>query len=114
MIKTEEKSMMIKLKEIRTELNLTQSDLAEQLQIKRNTLCDWELGKSEPSINHLKNLSQILLVSIDMLVDHPVNTDFKKHTLQEIALKKQIQELTLKEQETLLNILKDLEGRDEQ
>lgn len=105
---------MIKLKEIRTELNLTQSDLAEKLQIKRNTLCDWELGKSEPSIIHLKKLSQILAVSIDMLVDHPVNEEFKNHSIQEIDLKKQIQELSLKEQETLLFILEQLEGRAEQ
>lgn len=114
MIEKEEKCTMIKLKDIRTKLNLRQNDIADQLHIKRNTVCDWELGKSEPSIERLKELSNLLSITVDMLLGHTVPSCSPSKTYQELEMKKQIKELSYEEQKKLLSILEKLEGRDRQ
>ncbi len=45
---------MLRLKDTRTAFGLTQEDLAQELNVKRNTICDWELKKTEPNIEQLK------------------------------------------------------------
>ena len=68
----EEKSYMKifgeRLKEIRTEKHLKQSDIASLLNVSGNTVHAWETDKQEPSMSTLLKLSEILEVSVDYLL----------------------------------------------
>lgn len=56
------------LKELRIEKNFTQKELATYLNMSKNVVCEWEKGRSEPSIDNLKKLSAIFECSIDFLL----------------------------------------------
>lgn len=56
-----------RLKEIRTEKHLKQTDIAKLLNVSANTVHAWETDKQEPSMTTLLKLSKILEVSLDYL-----------------------------------------------
>jgi len=57
---------------LREQKGLTQTDLAKQLGITRSSVNAWELGISVPSTQYIVELAQIFKVSTDYLlcVDH--------------------------------------------
>lgn len=57
-----------KLQQLRTQKNLTQEQLAEQLYVSRTAISKWESGKGYPNIESLKGLSKFFAVSIDDLL----------------------------------------------
>ena len=57
-----------RLKELRIEKNLTQKQLADMLMLSKNSICEYEKGRSEPNIDTLVKLSDIFDCSIDYLV----------------------------------------------
>lgn len=48
-----------KLKNARINMNLTQEDVAEKIMISRQTISNWENGKSLPDIMSIINLSEL-------------------------------------------------------
>ena len=56
------------LQKIRKELKKTQLEVAKQLFIDPTTMCNYEKGKSEPSIETLIKLANYYNVSLDYLV----------------------------------------------
>lgn len=56
------------IKQHRAALNLSQEELAEQVFVTRQTLSNWENGKTYPDINSLLRLSTVFRVSLDELV----------------------------------------------
>lgn len=56
-----------RLKEIRTNKQLKQADIAKMLNVSGNTVYAWENDKQEPSMSTLLKLSEILEVSLDFL-----------------------------------------------
>lgn len=63
------------IKKIRKEKNLTQDDLAERLHCTRQTISNYETGKSEPDIALLIELAGVLDVEINELIYGPKKTD---------------------------------------
>lgn len=57
-----------KLQQLRTQKNLTQEQLAEQLYVSRTAISKWESGKGYPNIESLKCISKFFSVSIDELL----------------------------------------------
>ncbi len=57
-----------KLQLLRTNLKLSQEELADRLNISRQSITKWENGQSFPDIQNLIQLSEIFKVSIDRLV----------------------------------------------
>lgn len=65
-----------RLKALRVEAGLSQSDLAEKVSMSRSGVSNWEHGTCEPGIEQLKKLAETLCVSVDTLVDaKPFLTD---------------------------------------
>lgn len=62
-----------RLKELRTEKNISQLDLAKVVHTSKMAISHWENGHSEPSIAQLKELSKFFGVSVDYLIG---NTNF--------------------------------------
>lgn len=75
------------IKRHRTVLNLSQEELAEQVYVTRQTLSNWETGKTYPDINSLLRLSAVFHVSLDELVkgDIPkMKEQIKQADIQEL------------------------------
>lgn len=56
------------LKYLRKQANLTQEQLAEELNVSRQAITKWESGQSMPDIENLIELSYIFSITIDSLV----------------------------------------------
>ena len=59
-----------KIMTMRNEKNLSQEQLAEKLNVTRQTISNWENGKFYPDIDSLVNLSKFFNVSIDVLLSY--------------------------------------------
>ncbi len=57
-----------RLKARRNELNLTQDQVAESLGITRQTMSNWENGRSYPDIERVIGLSELYALSLDELL----------------------------------------------
>ena len=58
----------IKLKDARIQAGLTQEQVAEIIMVSRQTISNWENGKSLPDIVSIMNLSNLYQISIDELL----------------------------------------------
>ena len=57
-----------KLYELRKEKGLSQEELANHLEVTRQTVSKWELGDSTPDLDKLVLLSELFEISLDELV----------------------------------------------
>ena len=62
------------IKKYRTELKLSQEELAEKVYVTRQTISNWENGKSYPDIHSLLLLSSLFNVSLDQLIKGDIET----------------------------------------
>lgn len=58
-----------KLYSLRKEKGITQAELAEKLDVSRQSISNWEVGSITPSIGRLKALSDLYNVPLDYLLD---------------------------------------------
>lgn len=56
------------IKNRRTELNITQEELAKRLNVTRAAISNWEVGRNYPDIQLLVKLSDELNISLDKLL----------------------------------------------
>ena len=82
---------MLKIAEIRKEKGLTQKQLAEKLKIYQSNMSNWENGITEPDIQSLIKIADILDVHIDELVGREL-VDFKN----EVEKRKELRPSNLK------------------
>lgn len=66
---------MNRIKELRIEKGILQSDLAKRLKMGQATVSNWETGRHEPDQNALLEMSKIFDASIDYILG---NSDIKK------------------------------------
>lgn len=59
-----------KLSSLRKQANLTQSDLADKLNVSRQAVTKWESDIGLPDLENVKKLASIFNVSIDELLDY--------------------------------------------
>ena len=57
-----------KINQLRLEHNLSQNDLADMLNVSRQSISKWETDGSVPDLDNLIKLSQIFHVTLDELV----------------------------------------------
>lgn len=55
----------IRLAAVRVNANMTQEAWAKELGVDKQTVCNWENGKTEPKINKLKLMSQMSGIPMD-------------------------------------------------
>lgn len=61
-----------KILEFRKKNSLSQEELAEKLNVTRQTISKWELNGTSPDITQAKELSKIFKISLDELVDNDI------------------------------------------
>lgn len=59
---------MLKIKELRTEKGIDQQTLARALKIGKGSISNWEVGRTEPSIDYILSLADYFEVSTDYLL----------------------------------------------
>jgi len=59
--------------ELRKNAKLSQEQLAEKLNVTRQTISKWELNETTPDIKQAKELSKIFKISLDKLTDNDIN-----------------------------------------
>ena len=75
-----------RLVELRKEKNLSQEELAEKLYVSRQTISNWERGKTYPDINSLLLIATYFGISLDNLIRGDV--DITKHQVDQSQFKK--------------------------
>lgn len=58
----------LRLKELRSEKGISQKKLSEIIGTNNSSICDWECGRSEPSIDTIIALCKFFEVSSDYLL----------------------------------------------
>lgn len=87
-----------KIKFLRKQLNITQTEFADKLYVTRQAVQKWEVDLSSPDISKLKEISAIFGVSIDILLDYNIKEkDLLKLITQEEIIKEEKQETVQKE-----------------
>ena len=70
-----------KISALRKKHDMTQVDLADKLGVTYQAVSSWERGNSMPDIAKLSDISQVLAVSIDELLDNAKATEIVKNVL---------------------------------
>jgi len=122
-----------RLKQLRREMDLTQEELAKQINKSRSTVAGYEAERKEPDYDTLRRISKIFNVSIDYLLgrtdirnpadeiadavkEEPELADFWSMLRQREDLKilfKQTKKLNPKEIQQIIRIIKAIEDEEE-
>lgn len=89
-----------RVRKLRRDNNLTQFDLAEQLELTATGICYWESGKALPSLQTVQKLANIFNVSVDYLIgnDNCITDEYD-------ALFRKIDKVDCDKRVLLLNVL---------
>lgn len=74
------------IKKYRSEMNLSQDELAEKVFVSRQTVSNWENNKNYPDVKSLLLMSEVFGVSLDILVKGDIET--MKKVINETEVKK--------------------------
>ena len=101
-------SIFIKLKDLRSELNLTQEQLAQAVGLSRDTYKNYEQQRTEMSYDILFKLADYFGVSIDYLLGHQTEGSNMSESQKEIVedFKKLISQLTTQQTSFVFDIIK--------
>ena len=72
------------IRNYRKQKNLSQEDLAEKLYVSRQTISNWETGRSYPDVHNLLLLSALYEISIDELIKGDVEIMKEKISSREL------------------------------
>jgi transcriptional regulator with XRE-family HTH domain len=72
------------IKKYRSELQISQEQLADRIYVSRQTISNWEYEKSYPDVNSLILLSEVFQTSIDKLIKGDIEIMKEKINEQEI------------------------------
>ena len=73
---------MTRIREARTKKGLTQQDLAKILNVKQNTISNWESERSTPNKDSLLKMAEVLEVSVDYLLGGDTDAQNKTDSLE--------------------------------
>ena len=84
-IKMDQKQIGSFLKELRKEKNITQEQLAEQLNVSGRTVSRWETGNNMPDISLLVEISELYDVSIPEIINGERKSENMNEEVKEVA-----------------------------
>ncbi len=96
-----------KLKYLREQDGLSQSQLAKNLNVQTSTISNWENNRGEPTFDKLKEIADYFTVSIDYLLDY---TDDNEKEIEEMKqMIKNVKKSDLKKALKIIEMLKSKE-----
>lgn len=78
-----------KLIKLRKQKVLSQEELAEKLNVTRQTISKWELGQSKPDMDKLIEMSKLFEVSLENLANDELGVEGKEPVVEKTETKKQ-------------------------
>ena len=78
------------IKNLRTQKNLTQKELAELLHVTAQAVSRWENGDVEPSIGTISSMAEIFHVTTDEIIGGPTKKPPEKTVVQTVVQKEQV------------------------
>ena len=76
-----------KIKQLRKDNSMTQEDLAEKLNVSRQTISKWETSVTIPDADNIVAISKLFNITTDELLDYRVETvQKKKHFIMDMAV----------------------------
>ena len=105
-IKMDQKQIGSFLKELRKEKNITQEQLAEQLNVSGRTVSRWETGNNMPDISLLVEISELYDVSISEIINGERKSENMNEEVKEVA--KSMSDYALAEKEGILKEIRNL------
>lgn len=91
-----------RLKELRKENNITQSELANMLDMAKGTVAMWEMGKRNPSFEALEKMSEIFDRRVDYILgnsDDPSSPNLSDAEIEQLGrwqVEQDLSEIVLK------------------
>lgn len=76
------------IKERRTKLGFTQDDLARKLHVSRSTISNWEINRNYPDIKLIVNISKVLEIPLDELLQE--DSDIVNKISEDTIIRKKI------------------------
>lgn len=73
------------IKKYRSDMKLSQEELAEKVYVSRQTISNWETGKNYPDIHSLLLLSSLFNVSLDQLIKGDIEIMKKEINKEEVT-----------------------------
>ena len=64
------------IKNYRTQLNLSQTELGDRIGVSRQAVTKWETDTGIPDINNIQSLAKVFHISIDTLLSHHIDTPY--------------------------------------
>lgn len=64
------------IKNYRTQLNLSQTELGDRMGVSRQAVTKWETDTGIPDINNIQTLAKVFHISIDTLLSHHIDTPY--------------------------------------
>lgn len=98
---------MIKLKELRNEMQLSQAELAKIFKTTQRNVCNWEQGKFEPDFATLIKLAKFFNVTTDYLLGMEDENLFHVPDASEQKLLRLIANLSEEKRQALAVLLKN-------
>lgn len=80
------------LLKLRKKANLSQEEVAEKLDVTRQTISNWELDQTSPDLEQAKKLSNLYSISLDDLV----NNDVKNILIEKVSNTEKLAGLVIK------------------
>ena len=113
-MKFDVKAFKDNLKKLRKRANLSQQELAQLLNVNQYNISFWEIGRSEPNIEQLIKLSEILNVPTDYLLGKNIIPISNEQELQTITnhFKQDIEDEMLNELITLYSGISNKKKKD--
>ena len=74
---------------LRKKALLSQEELAEKLDVTRQTISKWELGQSKPDIDKLQMMSKLFEVDVNTLTNEDISLEDKAETKEDKNNKKE-------------------------
>ena len=84
----------------RKKSGLTQRQMADALECSQSAIAAWEIKTREPNIETMCKMADIFGITVDELVGH--NPQVDANNLNEIAIIKEFQKLTLEQQQQVI------------
>lgn len=94
-----------KVKKLRNQKEITQSELAEALCVSRSCISNYEKGQREPDLDIIRQVAQYFHVSTDYLLGHPEEEPREKDCVLDLSV------LGLEEKLQVLSFYRYLSGQ---
>lgn len=101
--------MRLKIKELRTEFQITQKELAAKIGNTQRNVCNWENGKSEPDCESIIKIANLFGVTLDELFGRTTTSkEWDGPAVADRRIVRSIRMLSDEQKDTLLEFLQTI------